>query len=194
MDNTLHSHCCEMEAHGLEVTDLCVANWLSIHDTECWLASAIGVSRLSCRACTLCITGFTAVNKVFRSTSLTKGCYLIWYYYPWHFPAFTRGDIEAARANAVFKELCRVFSGSYNGFRMRTRELSDSEAHSGSGAEIGDLEHWHKLLGYGPIERDEGFGPFWQFLRNSLPLAPPNAWPEHFLFTEKLATLWTSHC
>ena len=132
-----------MEKYELDVTNL-------IH-CECRLAlhfltqppslprpySYIGVSKLSCRACDIFLT---AVNRVFRSNFTTKGSYLKWYY-PWRFPAFPRRGTEVAEA--MYKELCRVFSRSYYGFCiMRKRILSDSDAHSWSGDDIGHPDEW----------------------------------------------------
>jgi hypothetical protein len=56
--------------------------------------------------------------------------------------------IEVARM--MFRELCKVFARAYDGFRvMRLNELSDSDAHSGSGDEIrdpDDVEDWREFL------------------------------------------------
>ena len=53
-------------------------------------------------------------------------------------------------ARVMYRELCKVFARAYDGFRvMRSRELSDSDAHSGSGDEIGhpdEDENWREFL------------------------------------------------
>jgi hypothetical protein len=144
VDDIVHPHCSKMEECGLDVTDV-------IH-CECRLAlyflrsdllrpySYIGVSKLSCRACGLFLK---AVNRVFRSNFMTKGCHLKWYY-PWRFPEFPRrGEV----AGAMYQELCEVFSRSYHGFRTkRKRALSDSDAHSGSGDDSDDWGDWCEYL------------------------------------------------
>ena len=77
----------------------------------------------------------SAVNKVFGSNFLTKGCHHKWYY-PWRFPPLT--ERRAQVAQEMYKQLCMTFSRTYGGFCVkRKRILSDSEA--GSQHDPGEL-------------------------------------------------------
>jgi hypothetical protein len=130
--DTVNAHCSEMETYNLRVTN-------TVH-CECKLVlyfqqqssdqprpySYIGVSKLSCRGCDIFLD---AVNKVFGSNFLTKGCHHKWYY-PWRFPQLNCGGTEVAKE--MYKGLCVKFSRTYHGFRvMREENLSDSDSESG---------------------------------------------------------------
>jgi OTT_1508-like deaminase len=144
-DDTLESlqsivfdHCHKMEERGLEVTNLvhCECKlalyFLKQHRNQPRPYSYIGVSKLSCRGCNIFLS---AVNKVFGSNFLTKGCHHKWYY-PWRFPPLT--ERRARVAQEMYKQLCMTFSRTYGGFCVkRKRILSDSKA--GSGFEPGEL-------------------------------------------------------